>query len=155
MVSIEDALAKAVNCWNAGDLDGYLELYDDRIRLHGYSAEPMNKRASATTKWFGVRLQLPAFQIHALRSRKCFPHAIDSPAGSRCAACIKPRSWAFRLRAVPANFSALRSCISLTSASSSAGQYRWLEPAHAGGRLPPIKARLDQANPVTRSAMRG
>jgi predicted ester cyclase len=39
----QDTLAAAVDSWNAGDLDGYLELYDDRIRLHGYSPEPMGK----------------------------------------------------------------------------------------------------------------
>ena len=40
-----DALSVAVAAWNAGDLDGYLELYDDDIRLHGYTPEPMNKIA--------------------------------------------------------------------------------------------------------------
>jgi steroid delta-isomerase-like uncharacterized protein len=38
-----EALAEALDRWNAGDLDGYLRLYDDSIRLHGYAAEPMNK----------------------------------------------------------------------------------------------------------------
>jgi len=37
------ALSAAYERWNAGDLDGYLSLYDERIRLHGYSPEPMNK----------------------------------------------------------------------------------------------------------------
>lgn len=32
--------------WNAGDLDGYLTLYDDNIKLHGYSPEPMDKPAA-------------------------------------------------------------------------------------------------------------
>lgn len=36
-------LARAIEAWNRGDLDGYLELYDPRIRLHGYSPEPMDK----------------------------------------------------------------------------------------------------------------
>ena len=36
-------LRRAIDRWNAGDLDGYLELYDERIRLHGYSPEPMDK----------------------------------------------------------------------------------------------------------------
>jgi predicted ester cyclase len=31
--------------WNAGDLPGYLSLYDDAIKLHGYTPEPMNKQA--------------------------------------------------------------------------------------------------------------
>jgi predicted ester cyclase len=32
--------------WNANDLPGYLSLYDERILLHGYSPEPMNKPAA-------------------------------------------------------------------------------------------------------------
>jgi predicted ester cyclase len=31
--------------WNAGDLPGYLSLYDAGIKLHGYTPEPMNKAA--------------------------------------------------------------------------------------------------------------
>ena len=31
--------------WNAGDLPGYLSLYDDAIKLHGYTPEPMTKQA--------------------------------------------------------------------------------------------------------------
>lgn len=45
MVTMEDVLGRAISRWNAGDLDGYLDLYDDRIELHGYSAEPMDKAA--------------------------------------------------------------------------------------------------------------
>jgi predicted ester cyclase len=45
MASIEDVLGRAIGHWNAGDLDGYLDLYDDSIKLHGYSAEPMDKAA--------------------------------------------------------------------------------------------------------------
>jgi predicted ester cyclase len=37
------ALSAAIDSWNAGDLDGYLRLYDEGIRLHGYSPEPMDK----------------------------------------------------------------------------------------------------------------
>ncbi len=37
------ALASALDCWNAGDLDGYLALYEERIRLYGYSPQPMSK----------------------------------------------------------------------------------------------------------------
>ena len=29
--------------WNAGDLPGYLSLYDEAIKLHGYTPEPMTK----------------------------------------------------------------------------------------------------------------
>jgi len=44
MPTRQDTLAAARESWNAGDLDGYLRLYDDRIRLHGYSPEPMDKQ---------------------------------------------------------------------------------------------------------------
>jgi predicted ester cyclase len=43
MATPQEALSAAVDSWNAGDLDGYLKLYDDDIRLHGYSPEPMGK----------------------------------------------------------------------------------------------------------------
>lgn len=43
MVTPQQALSAAVDRWNAGDLDGYLSLYDEAIRLHGYSPEPMDK----------------------------------------------------------------------------------------------------------------
>jgi hypothetical protein len=35
MTSAQRALPDALACWNAGDLDGYLGLYDDGIRLYG------------------------------------------------------------------------------------------------------------------------
>lgn len=40
-----DDLRQAIGAWNAGELDSYLELYDEAIRLHGYSPEPMDKTA--------------------------------------------------------------------------------------------------------------
>jgi steroid delta-isomerase-like uncharacterized protein len=43
--SNEAAVAGAIERWNAGDLDGYLELYADDVRLHGYTPEPMDKPA--------------------------------------------------------------------------------------------------------------
>jgi predicted ester cyclase len=45
MPGSRQALSAALGSWNAGDLDGYLTLYDDRIRLHGYSPELMDKVA--------------------------------------------------------------------------------------------------------------
>jgi predicted ester cyclase len=39
----QEALSAALDSWNAGDLDGYLHLYDEGIRLHGYSPKPMGK----------------------------------------------------------------------------------------------------------------
>jgi predicted ester cyclase len=43
MATPQSALSAAVDSWNAGDLDGYLKLYDEGIRLHGYAPEPMGK----------------------------------------------------------------------------------------------------------------
>ncbi|HEX6620827.1 MAG TPA: nuclear transport factor 2 family protein [Solirubrobacteraceae bacterium] len=43
MATPQDTLSAAHASWNAGDLDGYLELYDERIALHGYAPEPMGK----------------------------------------------------------------------------------------------------------------
>ena len=33
----------AISAWNAGNLPGYLEMYDPSILLHGYGPEPMTK----------------------------------------------------------------------------------------------------------------
>jgi len=38
-----DAVERALERWNAGDLPGYLALYGQGIRLHGYTPEPMGK----------------------------------------------------------------------------------------------------------------
>jgi hypothetical protein len=42
-MSNDATLQRALESWNAGDLDGYLQLYDDSSRLHGYSPEPMDE----------------------------------------------------------------------------------------------------------------
>lgn len=42
-------LRRAIEAWNRGDLDAYLELYDGGITLHGYSPQPMDK---ATVRGF-------------------------------------------------------------------------------------------------------
>jgi predicted ester cyclase len=39
------AVERAREAWNAGDLDGYLQLYDDSIKLYGYSPEPLDRTA--------------------------------------------------------------------------------------------------------------
>ena len=44
MSSAQEALDRAVDAWNAGDLDGYLRLYRDDVTLHGYAPEPMGKK---------------------------------------------------------------------------------------------------------------
>jgi hypothetical protein len=38
-----DRLDAAIGAWNRGDLDTYLELYDEGITLHGYGPAPMGK----------------------------------------------------------------------------------------------------------------
>ena len=38
-----DALERARERWNGGDLPGYLALYGEGIRLHGYTPEPIGK----------------------------------------------------------------------------------------------------------------
>jgi len=51
MATPQEALPAALERWNAGDLEGYLSLYDEGIRLHGYSPEPMDKaQARASTR---------------------------------------------------------------------------------------------------------
>jgi SnoaL-like polyketide cyclase len=40
-----DAAERARERWNAGDLPGYLALYAEGIRLHGYTPEPLSKPA--------------------------------------------------------------------------------------------------------------
>ena len=43
MPTPQEAVSAALDRWNAGDLNGYLSLYDDGVRLHGYSPQPMDK----------------------------------------------------------------------------------------------------------------
>src|ERR1700754_1534046 len=43
MSTPQQALADALAKWNAGDLDGYLELYDERLQVFGLAPEPLNK----------------------------------------------------------------------------------------------------------------
>ena len=45
MPNLIAAVERARTAWNNGDLSAYLALYDDKIRLHGYSPEPMEKAA--------------------------------------------------------------------------------------------------------------
>lgn len=43
MSAQREAFDRAIAAWNAGDLDTYLQLYDERIALHGYTEQPMGK----------------------------------------------------------------------------------------------------------------
>jgi hypothetical protein len=42
-ISNLEVFNSAIRSWNAGDLDGYLSMYDESVALHGYSPEPLNK----------------------------------------------------------------------------------------------------------------
>jgi predicted ester cyclase len=65
MTSRQDALSAAQTSWNAGDLDGYLSLYDDRIRVHGYSPEPMGKDdARGFYQGFFSAFDTPKLEFH-------------------------------------------------------------------------------------------
>ena len=54
----EAAVRRAGDQWNAGNLDGYLDLYDERIQLHGFTPEPMNK-AEVTEFYRGILAAFP------------------------------------------------------------------------------------------------
>jgi hypothetical protein len=43
LVSNLEVFNAAIESWNAGDLDGYLSMYDESVALHGYSPEPLDK----------------------------------------------------------------------------------------------------------------
>jgi steroid delta-isomerase-like uncharacterized protein len=43
MSAAQDAFARAIERFNDHDLDSYLEIYDDEIRLHGYAPEALDK----------------------------------------------------------------------------------------------------------------
>jgi ketosteroid isomerase-like protein len=43
MPTPQQSLDRALERWNAGDLEGYLELYADDVTLHGQSPAPLDK----------------------------------------------------------------------------------------------------------------
>ncbi len=58
----EAALLAAVERWNAGDLDGYLRLYAEDVRLHGYTPEAMDK-AAVQAFYEGIVTAFPGCQL--------------------------------------------------------------------------------------------
>ncbi|MDD7936996.1 ester cyclase [Actinomycetospora lutea] len=58
----EEALATAIDRWNAGDLDGYLDLYTDDVLLHGFAPEPLDKTA-ARAFYEGIFAAFPGNRI--------------------------------------------------------------------------------------------
>ena len=63
MTANRDAFDRAIANWNAGDLDAYLELYDDSIQLYGYSDQPMTK-PEVTGMYRGLHQALERIHIH-------------------------------------------------------------------------------------------
>ena len=74
MPTPQEALSAALNRWNAGDLDGYLSWYDEGIRLHGYSPEPMTSSRNRSWKRLlasSSSLIRPARNIASENRRNC------------------------------------------------------------------------------------
>ena len=46
MSDFRERYEQARQCWNEGDLEGYLSIYDDGVKLHGFAPEPMDKPAT-------------------------------------------------------------------------------------------------------------
>jgi steroid delta-isomerase-like uncharacterized protein len=59
---IRAALERARTAWNAGDLDGYLELYAPDIELHGYAPEPLG-RDEVRAFYGGIFAAFPGCQL--------------------------------------------------------------------------------------------
>ncbi|MEZ5145345.1 MAG: ester cyclase [Acidimicrobiales bacterium] len=66
MSTNRNAFDQAIAAWNAGDLDQYLDLYDESIRLHGYSPEPMSK-TEAEAFYRGLWAALDDLHLHIER----------------------------------------------------------------------------------------
>jgi hypothetical protein len=75
----QQALSAAYDSWNAGDLDGYLRLYDEGIRLHGYSPGPMDK---TQVREFYESI-FSAFSTRDCPSTRTCGTATCAPSGSR------------------------------------------------------------------------
>jgi steroid delta-isomerase-like uncharacterized protein len=58
-------LQEAIGAWNRGDLDEYLTIYDDRVTLHGYAPQPMDK-AAVRAFYEGIFVGLPGSRIELL-----------------------------------------------------------------------------------------
>jgi predicted ester cyclase len=70
MPDLAQRVEEARRHWNDGDLDAYLTLYDEGVRVHGYGPEPMDKSAAAgfyRMIWSGladVDKDSPGLEIH-------------------------------------------------------------------------------------------
>ena len=63
MSSNRSTFDTAIAAWNAGDLDGYLRLYDPSVQLHGYSEAPLGLD-DVRGFYQGVWAAIAAPQIH-------------------------------------------------------------------------------------------
>jgi hypothetical protein len=59
----EATLRRAVENWNKGDLQSYLELYDEGAVLHGYGPEPIGK-AEASGFYAEMMESFPGSTVH-------------------------------------------------------------------------------------------
>jgi steroid delta-isomerase-like uncharacterized protein len=57
-----ERLERAIEAWNAGDLDEYMTLYADDVTLHGYAPVPMDK-AAVRGFYEGIFAGLPGSRI--------------------------------------------------------------------------------------------
>ena len=60
-----DALNHALAAFNEGDIDRYLDLYDDHVQVHGYTPAPLDK-AGARAFYQGILTGLPDSTLEAL-----------------------------------------------------------------------------------------
>ena len=74
MPTPKEALQSALAAWNAGDVDGYLALYDEGVTLHGYTPEPMSK---AEAREFYVNV-MAAFDNPSLDFHEVLWHGEDT-----------------------------------------------------------------------------
>ena len=92
MSTQRDAFDRAIVAWNAHDLDRYLELYDERIALHGYSDQPLGKaEVREYYETIFAALSNNVLEIHSVSKTVC-----RSAAASRCTARTPARSRASR-----------------------------------------------------------
>lgn len=100
-------LSRAIEAWNRGDLDAYLDLYDDGITLHGYSPQPMDK---STVRGF-YSMVFGAFPGSQLTiDEEIVDGGCGSPSAARTTAC----SWGSRLPVPASRCPGRRCCTSET-----------------------------------------
>jgi hypothetical protein len=157
----ETVLRAAIEHWNAGDLEGYLGLYDEGVRLHGYTPEPMDK-AAVRAIYEQIFAAFPDSRITIHET------LID---GDRISARFtltgrhRARSWACRVPAPTSRYPVSRSCTSGTALRRALVERGCAGPARSGrsglaSRLTPAGMAVPivpptQVPPTTSEAARG